>query len=139
MGRNRYGEATVLSTISGILFSCATLATDSISMISNLGLPKLSIKIALVFSVMAFRKLSVSFGSTNVVVMPNLGRVTLNRLYVPPYKLLDDTIWSSDLSNVSNAVEIADIPEDVTTAPIPPSRAANLFSSMSLVGLFNRV
>src|SRR5690606_21237208 len=106
---------------------------------SFLGLPNLSIKIAFVFSLIAFLKLSVSFGSTQVVVMQILGRVTLNRLYVPPYKLLDDTIWSSDLSNVSNAAEIADIHEDVTTASMPPSRVAYLFSSMSLVGLFNRV
>ena len=50
MGFNKLGVATVLSTINGILLSFAILAIASISNTSNLGFPKDSIKIALVFS-----------------------------------------------------------------------------------------
>ena len=60
-------------------------------------------------------------------------------LYVPPYKLLEATIWSPDLRSVSKVVEIADVPDAVDTAAIPPSKEANLFSRISFVGLFSLV
>ena len=65
--------------------------------------------------------------------------LTFNKLNVPPYKLLDATIWSPALNNTSKAVEIAAVPDAVTTDAIPPSRAANLCSNTSFVGLFNLV
>ena len=42
-------------------------------------------------------------------------------------------------SYVFNDTDHAAVPEANTTDPIPPSTAANLFSRMSLVGLFKRV
>ena len=42
----------------------------------------------------ALVKFTASDGSTKVVVIPSLGKVTLKRLYVPPYKLLEATIRS---------------------------------------------
>ena len=73
------------------------------------------------------------------MVIPSLGSVTFKRLYVPPYKLFEATIWSPDLSNVKSVVEIAAVPPAVTTAPIPPSSEASLCSKTSFVGLFNLV
>jgi len=109
------------------------------SKISNLGFPKLSAKKTRVFAWVALPKFSGFEGSTNVVVIPSLGKVTLNKLYVPPYKLLDATIWSPAFSKTNNAVAIAAVPEAVTTAPMPPSSAASRCSKISLVGLFKRV
>ena len=48
-------------------------------------------------------------------------------------------MWSPALSKVSNEVAIADVPEAVTTAAIPPSRAAKRCSRTSFVGLLIRV
>ena len=55
-------------------------ATASISMIFEFGLPKVSIKTALVFSWIAFSKFESSCGSTNVVVTPYVGSVCASRL-----------------------------------------------------------
>ena len=71
--------------------------------------------------------------------MPNLGRVTFNKLKVPPYKLLEATIWSPDFSKVSKPVAIAADPEAKTTAPVPPSKVAKRSCKIWLVGLFKRV
>ena len=56
--------------------------------------------------------------------MPNLGNVTFNKLKVPPYKLLEATIWSPAFKRVNKPVAIAEVPDAKTTAPIPPSTAA---------------
>ena len=74
-----------------------------------------------------------------MVSIPNLGSVTFRRLNVPPYRLLDATIWSPAFNKTKSAVEIADAPDVVTTAPIPPSISASLFSKISFVGLFSLV
>ena len=55
-------------------------ATASISMIFEFGLPKVSIKTALVFPWIAFSKFERSCGSTNVVVTPYAGSVCASRL-----------------------------------------------------------
>ena len=52
----------------------------------------ISPKIILVFGLIAFLKPSVSPGFTNVVVMPNLGRVNLSKFTVPPYNCEDATM-----------------------------------------------
>ena len=69
-----------MSTIKGTsaFFECAEIASKSNT--SNFGFPKDSAKNALVFSCTAASKLSGFDASTNVVVMPNLGKVTLNKL-----------------------------------------------------------
>ena len=48
-------------------------------------------------------------------------------------------MWSPAFNKVNKAVEIAAVPEAVTTAPIPPSNLANRCSRISFVGLFNLV
>ena len=82
----------MLSTINGTLASLACSEIASKSKTSNFGFPRDSTKNALVFSWVASAKLSGSEASTKVVVIPNLGKVTFNKLNVPPYRLLDATI-----------------------------------------------
>ncbi len=43
---------------------------------------------------MAFSKFLGSFESTNFVVMPSCGKMVSNWVYVPPYRLLAETISS---------------------------------------------
>ena len=109
-----------MSTINGTLASLAYSEIASKSKTSNFGFPRDSTKNALVFSWVASAKLSGSEASTKVVVIPNLGKVTFNKLKVPPYKLLEATIWSPDFSRVNKPVAIAAEPEAKTTAPVPP-------------------
>ena len=52
----------------------------------------ISPNIIFVFGLIAFLKPSVSPGFTKVVVIPNLGRVNLNKLTVPPYNCDEATI-----------------------------------------------
>ena len=87
----------------------------------------------------AFEKFSGSEASTKVVVIPNLGKVVFNKLNVPPYKLLEATMWSPAFNKVNSPVEMAEVPEANTTAPIPPSTAAKRSCKIWLVGLFKRV
>ena len=74
-GRSRKGVGIVLSTTSGIPASCAIFETAAKSSVSSLGFPTVSAKIAFVFFVSAFRKLSGSFGSTNFTSIPIFGKV----------------------------------------------------------------
>ena len=60
----------VLSIMSGMLWRWAISATASMSMMFELGLPRVSIKTAFVFGRMAFSKFDKSAGSTNVAVTP---------------------------------------------------------------------
>ena len=48
-------------------------------------------------------------------------------------------MWSPVFSNTISVVAIAAVPDAVTTAAAPPSRAAKRCSNTSLVGLFKRV
>ncbi len=139
IGFNNAGVATVLSTIKGTLatFACSEIASKSRT--SNFGFPRDSTKKALVFSWVASAKLLGSEASTKVVVIPNLGKVTFNKLNVPPYRLLDATMWSPDFSKVNNPVAIAAEPEAKATAPTPPSKVARRSCNIWLVGLFKRV
>ena len=71
----KYGVVKVLSTMNGIFASLATLDKFSISNTFIFGLPIVSAKISLVLSFIAFLKLLIFVGSTNVVSIPNLGKV----------------------------------------------------------------
>lgn len=66
---------TVLSIISGMLFWCAISDRASKSGTSSLGLPMVSAYMARVLGVMAFLNSSGFCESTNVVVLPSLGKV----------------------------------------------------------------
>ena len=56
------------------------------------GFPINSPKIHLVLGLIAFLKPSMSLGLTNVVSIPNLGSVSLNKLKLPPYNCDEATI-----------------------------------------------
>ena len=120
IGFNKAGDATVLSTINGTFDALAWFDISFKSKTSSFGFPRDSAKKTLVFSWTASAKFCGLEGSTKVVVIPSLGRVTFNKLNVPPYKLLDATIWSPALNNTNKAVEIAAVPDAVTTEAIPP-------------------
>lgn len=64
------------------------------SAISQFGLPRLSTYSALVFFRMALEKLFTSPASTKVVSIPFSASVLANRLYVPPYTVAAETMWS---------------------------------------------
>ena len=74
-------------------------------------------------------------GFTKVVVIPNLGKVNLNKFTVPPYNCDDATIWSPALAKVIIAKNTALCPDAVAIAPVPPSKAQTLSSSTPTVGL----
>ena len=75
-GRMRYGVGTVLSTISGMPLSWATLLTPSMSNTSFRGLASTSPKKTLVFGRIAARHCSRSCGSsTKLTSMPIFGSV----------------------------------------------------------------
>jgi hypothetical protein len=67
---------------------------DLRSITSNFGFPKDSAKNKRVFDFTALVNSFGLSGSTKVVVIPKRGSVFARRLYVPPYKLLEATIWS---------------------------------------------
>ena len=80
MGFNKAGVATVLSTIKGTLAFLAKPEIAFKSSTSNFGFPRDSAKNARVLSCTAASKFAGSLGSTKVVVIPNRGSVTLNKL-----------------------------------------------------------
>jgi hypothetical protein len=75
IGLTRYGVGSVLSMTSGMPSALPIAETSSNGKVSSLGLPTDSPKNAFVLSVTARRKFSGSLGSTNLTVMPSLGRV----------------------------------------------------------------
>ncbi|MNP70280.1 hypothetical protein D3C76_1664970 [compost metagenome] len=60
-------------------------------------------------------------------------------MYVPPYKVAEDTISSPDSAIFRMEYVMAADPEAVANAPTPPSRAATRCSNTSVVGFINRV
>ena len=70
--------------ITGIPASLAILDTSGRFIISIPGLPINSPKIHLVLGLIAFLNPSMSLGFTNVVSIPNRGKVNLNKLKLPP-------------------------------------------------------
>ena len=83
-GRQRYGVAMVLSTISGTPWRRAIAATASRSMTMPPGLARLSTKIALHFGVIARSKFSGSPPSTKWQVQPMRLKLMPNWVSEPP-------------------------------------------------------
>ena len=81
---HKYGVLKVPSTIKGMFASFAILEISGISIISIPGFPISSPQIHFVLGCIAFLKPSVSLGFTKVVSMPNLFKVSLNKLKEPP-------------------------------------------------------
>ncbi|CAB4912841.1 unannotated protein [freshwater metagenome] len=76
---------------------------------------------------------------TNVVVTPNRRRVTSSWVIVPPYSDAAATISSPAPARAAKVRNSADCPDDVATAPSPPSREAIRSSNAATVGLPIRV
>ena len=84
-GLMRYGVAIVLSTMSGMPFSCAMSATRRMSRMLIFGFPIVSAKKSFVLGrTAAAHSWASSWFSTNVTSMPSFLSVYLKRLYVPP-------------------------------------------------------
>ena len=79
-GRHRYGEDTVLSTISGMPCRCATSASAAKSVTLPAGLPTDSQNIARVPASMSLSNVAGSRWSANLTWMPYCGSVCANRL-----------------------------------------------------------
>ena len=139
MGLKTEGGLKVLSTIRGMPCSCAILEMASRSATSELGLPRHSVYKSLVLLLMAFAKFSGSEGSTKVVSIPCSRSVLAKRLVVPPYRLVEETMWSPARAMFWMAYVIAAEPEAVARAATPPSRAAILSSKTPVVGFMSLV
>ena len=131
--------AKVLSIISGTPCSCAILATASMSSTLPRGFEIVSPYRHLVFGVIALRKFSGSSGSTNLTSRPNLRKLTSNCVYVPPYRVLADTISSPASSRLLTAMNCAACPEDIASAATPFSSDATRSSRTAVVGFMMRV
>src|SRR5699024_12088840 len=62
--------------------------------------------------------------------MPYRGKVWMNKLYVPPYKLLSAIISSPAFATFKIAKVMAAIPDAVATAAVPSSNKATRFSNV---------
>ena len=71
--------------------------------------------------------------------MPIFGRVWVNRLYVPPYRLDDETMLSPARARLRIDSVSAAWPEASPSAATPPSSAATRCSKTSVVGFMIRV
>jgi hypothetical protein len=71
--------------------------------------------------------------------MPRSANVYANRLYVPPYSLAAETMWSPARAMFSSARADAACPLATATAAKPFSRSASRSSTTDVVGLDNRV
>ena len=85
-GLHKNGDGTVLSTIKGTPWACATSATAAISSTVRLGLPMLSAKTARVLGCIAAAKAKGSLASTKVVSIPKRFRLTASMVTLPPYR-----------------------------------------------------
>ena len=134
------GVGKVLSTMSGTLCACAALANFSISSTVSAGLAIDSPNIARVLSLnAALSSSSVASGDTNVTSIPIFLSVTDIRLKVPPYIEEDATIWLPHSHMLNKAKKLAACPDEVSMAAVPPSSAAILAATWSLVGFWSLV
>jgi hypothetical protein len=67
--------------------------------------------------------------------MPMRGSMTLNWLYVPPYRFDVEMMLSPACASAVIAMNCAAWPDAVARAPMPPSSAAIRFSKTATVGL----
>ena len=81
---------------------------------------------------------SKSLGGTNVVLIPNRGKVNCNKLCEPPYNAREATICEPASSKVAIAKCNAACPLAVAKPPMPFSKAAMRSSNTAQVGLDNR-
>src|SRR5674476_961755 len=138
-GRHRIGVGTVLSTMSGRPSSCAFADHASRSMMLSAGLPIDSQNTSLVFSSTTPSSTAASSGLTKRASMPNWARVLANSAYVPPYNVETETMLSPVRARLRTAYVIDAAPDEVASAPTPPSRAATRSSRTDVVGFMSRV
>src|SRR5688572_20758502 len=134
-GRHREGEVKVLSTTSGIPAEWAVSASAGRSATVMAGFPIVSTTSNRVSGRIAARMAAGSVTSANVVVTPKRGMVWVRKLRVPPYSEDEATTWLPWEVSVVTIRDRADWPDDVATAPTPPSRAAIRSSKAATVGL----
>ena len=77
-------------------------------------------------------------GSKNRTSMPSFEKVCVNRVHVPPYRLLAEMKFWPECTIVSSDAVIAAWPLANASAAAPPSSAARRFSSTSVVGFISR-
>src|SRR5699024_12781340 len=94
--------------------------------------------IAFVFAVIDVGQFWGSAPPRNCTGLPYRGTVWLNKLYVPPYKLLSAIISSPAFATFKIAKVMAAIPDAVATAAVPSSNKATRFSNVSTVGFIIR-
>ena len=85
------------------------------------GLATPSQKINLTLSFIAFSKFSRLVGSTKLHFHPSFGKLTPNCVTEPPYKFREAMNSSPASIRVAAAINCAACPEEVATAPLPPS------------------
>ena len=139
IGRHKYGEAKVLSTMSGMPASLAISAMAAMSMTMPPGLARLSIWMALVFGVSAAFMAAGSVASAQLTFQPNFLKLSPNWLIEPPYNWLAAKNSSPDSNNVCMMTNCAAWPEATANAAVPPSNAATRSSSTAWVGFMIRV
>ena len=106
---------------------------------SFFGLPSVSRYTARVFLSTRLLMVSGLRGSKNRTSTPSLAKVWVNRVHVPPYRLLAEMKFCPAWMIVNSAAVMAAMPLPNTNPPAPPSRAASRFSSTSFVGFINRL
>ena len=63
--------------------------------------------------------------------------MVLNKFIVPPYRLVEEIMFCPECANVRIEAVIAAEPDANAIPATPPSKAANLCSRISVVGLCN--
>ena len=135
IGRHKNGVAKVLSIIKGTLFVCAMFASFSISHTASAGFAIVSQKTALVFGLKAFCMVCPSLSAfIQIHSIPSFFNVTPNKLTVPPYTAAVEIKLSPALHTFKIERSVAACPLEVSSAPMPFSKAASFFSTASHVG-----
>ena len=132
------GGVNVESTTSGRWWRLAIAAYPSMSAMSSAGFPTASMKMSLVFPLIAASTAAKSFTGVNLAVIPAFGRIVSNCENVPPYRFSAATISSPAFAMFVTVKYIAAVPEASVFAAAPPSSAARRFSRTSFVGFISR-
>ena len=113
---------------------CAISEISFMSVTFAAGFPIDSQKINLVFSSIIFSRPLRSLTLPKRASIPIFGKVSLNKLTVPPYNELVETILSPFEVIFRIAAVTAAIPDEKASPPTPPSISETLFSKTSVVG-----
>ena len=140
-GLIRYGVAIVLSTISGMPFSCATSATRRMSRMLIFGLPIVSAKNSFVFGT---DRCAPFLGVVLVLDERDVDAELLERVLEEVVRAAVDRARRDDVVAGFGDVQHGDrlgrlTAEASRRAPVPPSSAATRSSTTAWVGFWMRV